>query len=156
MTESPSRIHFFSWATRISLELPVGFEEALEDTEERYAIYADDLDDDDPPGGRVQTRVTRVGNDDSGNLLRAADAAIAQLGHQPLLRREFDIDHLPALEQTFRYYFDSMETDVVRHEAYVQAGDLIFTIVGLAGADRETEYLPAFREAAATARIILL
>ena len=41
----PDLIHHFSWATKVSLELPLGFEEESEDAAANMAIYADDLDD---------------------------------------------------------------------------------------------------------------
>ncbi|MDZ7795235.1 MAG: hypothetical protein U5P10_16565 [Spirochaetia bacterium] len=43
--EATKYIHFFSWATRVSIELPVGFEEKIEDQDTNSAIYANDLDE---------------------------------------------------------------------------------------------------------------
>jgi len=44
---APEWTHFFSWASRISIELPVGFEEKMEDSETNSATYGDDLDEQD-------------------------------------------------------------------------------------------------------------
>ena len=71
-------IHFFSWATRVSIELPVGFEEQLEDPDSNSAVYADDLDDEDEPGARVMTKMTAVPVE-SSDAYRSLAAASAEI-----------------------------------------------------------------------------
>jgi hypothetical protein len=155
MSELPDRVHHFSWHTRVSLELPVGFETQTEDGRDHVAVYADDLDEGDPPGARVQTRLTAVPESDGGQHLRLAEAACEVTGSEPLERQAIRLDGLPAVEQTLRYHEPRLGTDVVRHEAYAQAGNVVFSIVCMTAAQRQEEYLPAFREAVASARVVL-
>lgn len=155
MSNLPDRVHHFSWHTRVSLELPVGFENQLEDERDRVALYADDLDEGDAPGARVQTRLTVVPGNDDQQHLRLAEATGATTGTEPLERRAIRIDGLPGVEQTLRYHEPGMGTDVVRHEAFAQADNVVFSIVCMTAAQRQEEYLPAFREAVASARLVL-
>ena len=154
--ELPSHLHFFSWHTKVSLELPVGFEEAAQDETSNSAMYADDLDDDDPLGGRVMTKATAVpvGSDDAFRRLAAESAKMP--GRTVSSETELEIDHFPAVQQVLRYHQDDVEVDVVRHETWAQAGNVVFSITGLAPEDRAGEYLAAFEHASGTARIILL
>lgn len=152
----PSHIHFFSWATKVSLELPVGFEEAVEDESTNSAVYADDLDEDDPLGGRVMTKATAVPQGADDAYQRLADESAGMEGRTVSSRTETEIDHLPAVQQVLRYHQDDVETDVVRHETWAQVGDVVFSITGLAPEDRAGEYLAGFEHASGTARFILL
>lgn len=156
MIELPELIHHFSWATRISLELPLGFEEELEDDDAHVAIYGDDLDEDDPPGARVQTKATNVGTDDPAALRKLAEASADRVGGSREGPEELTVDHLPALQQVLRYRQEEIETDVVRHETFVQAGNVVFSITAITSQEDADRYLSAFDHAARTARIILI
>lgn len=152
----PSHIHFFSWATRVSLELPVGFEESHEDEATYSAFYADDLDQGDPLGGRVMAKATAVpvGADDAFRQLAAESARMP--GRSVLSATEAVINGLPAVQQVLRYRQDDIETEVVRHETWAQAGNVVFSIVGLAPNGRAEAYLAAFDHASRAARFVLL
>lgn len=150
-----THIHFCSWATRLSVELPVGFEEQLEDAEQNTAIYADDLDDDEP-GARVMTRMTAVatGEDDA---LRSLAAASAQVGTRTIEHREErEVDGAPAIVQELRYHDDELEVDVVRLETHAQVANVIFSMICLTPASRFADYAAAFDHASRTARIVLV
>lgn len=153
--ESPPRIHFFSWETRVSIELPVGFEEQVEDPETHSAIYGDDLDDDEP-GARVMTKMTAVppGTADAFRMIAGESAGIAS--RAVASREEIVIDGVPAIRQVLRYRDGELGIDVLRHETFAQLADVVFSITCLAPADRSTEYRPAFDHASDTARFILL
>jgi hypothetical protein len=156
--EYPELIHFFSWATRVSIELPVGFEEYLEDAETNSAIYADDLDDEDGelPGCRVMTKMTAVAVDSAG-AYRELAAASARIGERSIeSREECTVDGAPGLRQILVYRDEEAELDVIRHETFVQVENVIFSITGIAPAARREEYLPALDHASRTARFILL
>lgn len=154
--EYPDLIHHFSWSTRISLELPMGFEEQADDPEGHRAMYADDLDETDELGGRVMTSVVAVPEDQEDAARIMADQSAEQHGRHLEQRREAVINHLPALVQLLTYYEPELDTDLVRHETYVQAGNVLFSIIALAPGKRGSEYLPAFEQASRTARFILL
>lgn len=152
----PDLIHHFSWATKVSLELPLGFEEESEDASANVAIYADDLDEDDPPGARVMTKATAVPGQGDEAWRALADQMAALPDRTVASRSETRIDGLPAAQLVVRYHDDSADMDVVRHETVAQAADVLFTITGLAPAELADRYLPAFDDAAATARFVLL
>ena len=164
----PDYIHFFSWETRVSIELPVGFEEQFEDPGTHSAIYADDLDDDDEsddaddsPGARVMTKMTAV-PETSPEAYRAIARASAEGPAQDANprtvqhRREREIDGAPALRQVLTYNDEEAGIDVVRHETFAQLTNVVFSITCLAPASREAEYLPAFDHAGDSARFILI
>ncbi|TVR04778.1 MAG: hypothetical protein EA403_04415 [Spirochaetaceae bacterium] len=155
MSRLPEHIHWFSWNTRISLELPIGFEEEQEDAESATAIYADDPDDDGNPIARVMARTVALPTgapDDS--FRRLAHEAASMDGHTVIASHELEIDGMPAVRQLLRQYYE--ESEVIRHETYAQAANLVFTIIALTSADRQDDYLSAFDHAADTARFILL
>lgn len=156
LMDYPDLIHHFSWSTRISIELPIGFEEQADDPEGHRAMYADDLDATDELGGRVMTSVVALANDDEGAARMMADQSAEMPGRHLEQRREAVINHLPGLVQLLTYYEPELETDLVRHETYVQAGNVLFTIIALAPGKRGREYLPAFEHASSTARFILV
>ncbi|MFP4210223.1 MAG: hypothetical protein ACLFR8_03195 [Alkalispirochaeta sp.] len=165
---APEYIHFFSWATRISIELPVGFEEQFEDADTNSAVYADDLDasdttddadgtgDPDTPGARVMTKMTAV-HTDSAEAYRSLADASAGIGSRTVTSRdELCIDGAPAIRQTLTYRDDDLEIDVFRHETFCQMANIVFSITCLAPASRSPAYRSSFDHAADTARFILL
>ena len=154
--ESSPYIHFFSWASRVSIELPVGFEEQLEDPDTNSAVYADDLDDEDEPGARVMTKMTAVPVE-SSDAYRSLAAASAEIDSRSVEhQRECAVDGASAVRQILSYRDDEAEIDVIRHETVAQLGNVVFSIICLAPASRRTDYLPAFDHAADSARFILL
>lgn len=144
-------MRYISPASRISLELPADFEVADEDTDAGTAMYADDLDEDADLGGRLLARASEADGDDAA--LRAADAAAAVDGRRLEQRRDVEVDGQPGVWQLLTYVEDDLEVDVVRHETYVQAGDTVFSIIGLAPGKLGDTYLPVFDHAAQTARL---
>ncbi|MDA3948217.1 MAG: hypothetical protein PF508_03240 [Spirochaeta sp.] len=157
--KTPERVHFFSWMTRVSIELPVGFEEQVEDEDTNSAIYADDLDeadDQDEPGARVMTRMTAVPTE-STEAYRSLAAASVQIGSRSVeTQEELLIDGAPAIRQTLSYRDDELELDVFRHETFAQVANVVFSITCLAPALRSADYRTAFDYAGETARWILL
>ncbi len=154
MRSFPEHIHWFSWHTRISLELPIGFEEESEDEEAATAIYADDPDDDGNPTARVMARTIALPSEaPEDSFRRLASEAASMDGHTVIASHELEIDGLPAVRQLLRQYHE--ESEVIRHETYAQAANLVFTIIALTSADQQDEYLSAFDHAADTARFIL-
>lgn len=152
----PEHIHHFSWATKVSLELPVGFEEESEDEGSNLAHYADDLDDDDLPGARVMTKATAVTGQGDDAWRALADQMAQVPGRTVVSRSETEIDGLPAAQLLLRYHDEDADLEVVRHETVAQAADVLFTISGLAPAEQADRYVPAFDHASATARFVLL
>lgn len=157
--EVPERIHFFSWVTRISIELPVGFEEQVEDADTNSAIYADDPDepdDSDEPGARVMTRMTAVPVESTEAYRALAEASAQTEARVVDSREELLVDGAPAIRQTLSYRDDDLELDVFRHETFAQVANVVFSITCLAPASRSADYRAAFDYAGDTARWILL
>jgi len=154
--EELTHIHFFSWETRVSIELPVGFEEQVEDHDTNTAIYADDLDDDHELGARVMTRMTAV-SPGTIDAYRSIAAASVQIGPRTVeYTEECAVDGAPAIRQILRYHDEDAGIDVVRHETHAQLADVVFSVIGLAPSDASTDYLAAFDHASRSARIVLL
>jgi len=152
----PAYIHHFSWHSKISLELPIGFEEQNEDPDSNSAIYADDLDDDDELGAKVLTKATAVPEQqhDAYRLLALESAEVPERSVE--VWAECTIDGAPAVQQTLVYEQQDLGIQVVRHETFAQLGNIVFSLIFLAPAARTQEYLPAFDHAAHTARFVLL
>lgn len=156
MRHMPAYIHHFSWHSKISLELPIGFEEQNEDPDSNSAIYADDLDDDDELGAKVLTKATAVPEQqhDAYRLLALESAEVPERSVE--VWAECTIDGAPAVQQTLVYEQQDLGIQVVRHETFAQLGNIVFSLIFLAPAARTQEYLPAFDHAAHTARFVLL
>ncbi|MFW6208798.1 MAG: hypothetical protein ACOC7X_08845 [Spirochaetota bacterium] len=157
--ETTKYIHFFSWATRVSIELPVGFEEQIEDPDSNSAIYADDLDEPyehGEPGARVMTKMTAVEKESTEAYLAMAEASAALESRNLENRKEIMVNGAPAVRQILSYRDDDLEVDVFRHETFAQVENVVFSITCLAPTDRIADYRAAFDHAADTARFILL
>ncbi|MFP4408246.1 MAG: hypothetical protein ACLFPW_06980 [Spirochaetaceae bacterium] len=149
------RIHFFSWVTRVSIELPVGFEEQREDPDNNAAIYADDLEDDEEPGARVMTKMSAVPSTVT-DAYRSIAAASVEAGSRTVENREeCSVDGVPGIRQVFSYHDEEAGVRVLRHETYAQVGTAVFSITCLAPARKNAEYAAAFDHASRSARIVL-
>jgi hypothetical protein len=149
----PDHIHFSSYLTGISLELPIGFEEQEEDEVSFSVIYADDLDEDDM-GARVLAKLTPVPRSAGDAFSRMADESAKLPGRESRLRESLTLDGLPAVRQVLEYRDKSLGLKVVRHETYAQDGEAVFSLIALAPADKEEEYLPEFARTSEGLRFI--
>ncbi|WP_460057600.1 hypothetical protein [Spirochaeta dissipatitropha] len=147
-------IHFSSWITRISLELPVGFEEQSEDEEDYSVVYADDLDPDDEPGARVLTKITAVDTESQAAGIMAEES-VAVLDAQLQDRRECSIDGVPAIFQILHMHEPILKQDMLRCEAFAQLDDVLFSIVCMAPLLRQHEYFNIFEKACLGTRLMI-
>ena len=152
MNTLPSFIHFYSPHTRISLELPLGFEEQQEDEERRSVIYADDLDDDDPVGARVLAHAFPV---EGGSLESLAEASATIPGRLVESRQQCTIEAYPAMRQLLSYRDTDLALDVLRHETWVQVDAMVFSVIFVTPAPQVDRYRPAWEHATETLRLIL-
>ncbi|MFW5842390.1 MAG: hypothetical protein ACOCW6_00555 [Spirochaetota bacterium] len=153
--EGSNHIHFFSWGTRISLELPAGFEEQIEDPDNSAAIYADDLEEGEEPGARVMAKMTAAPSA-ATDAYRSLASASAQIGTRELEHREEGgLDGAPAVRQILRYRDEEAGMDVLRHETYAQLDNVVFSVTCLAPSNRSADYAAAFEHASRSARIVL-
>jgi hypothetical protein len=115
-------VAFYSYATSVSLELPVGF--APDDEDAESATYVDE----DRQSARVQVRV--VGALDPGQDPRAAAAALAdaftRVGNEVVGKRELVVDQLPALTVLTR-----RPDGWLLHQTVLAGDGRLITVVGM-------------------------
>lgn len=153
MREYPDLIHCYSRYTKISIELPIRFEEESEDAESNTAVYADALAGPEETRARVIARAIGLPTEAPADAYRTV-AAEAANGHTVISSRELEIDGFPAVRHVLRCEHDGLE--FIRHESYAQAANLVFALIALAPAHRQDEYLAAFDHASDTARFVLM
>lgn len=155
MNTLPDYIHHFSWVTRVSLELPIGFEEESNDPDTGSVIYANDLDDEDEPGARVLVKATGIpeGVDDAHLQMLAQSAQLVGSGSAEV--HTFDLDGYPAATQRVSYHQAEIDADVVRTECCVQVETVLFSVVCLAFAEDAENYAAPFDHALRTMRFVL-
>ncbi len=137
----PGVVHFSSWATGVSFELPVGFEAAGSDA--TSARYQD--------GGRV-VQVEVVGAVDAGAAAAAVHAladGFAATG-ELLDRGERTVDDSPATTVV------TLVDGRLRHQTAVAADGRLLSIVGTGPGDDADALRPLFDTAVESVRIIAL
>ncbi|TVQ21681.1 MAG: hypothetical protein EA383_16730 [Spirochaetaceae bacterium] len=155
MSAFPDRIHHFSWTTRVSIELPIGFEEESFDEDTSSVIYADDLDEDDEPGARVLVKATGVADGVEAAHLQMLEQSAQLAAGTAVTPEPLEIDGYPAATQQVRYHQPEIEADVVRTECCAQVGNVLFSVVCLAFAEDAEHYAAAFEHALRTLRFVL-
>ncbi len=155
MNTFPDYIHHFSWTTRVSIELPTGFEEESYDEDTSSVIYANDLDEDDEPGARVLVKATAVSEAVEDAHLQMLEQSAQLAGSTSVTPEAFDIGGYPAATQQVRYHQPEIEADVVRTECCAQVENVLFSVVCLAFAEDAERYESAFTRALRTMRFVL-
>lgn len=131
----PDYIHWLSWSSRVSLELPFRFEEGEEDREKSSATYVEN-DGEGGPGTMVMTKATAVPLDQEEAYLKLAEQSSRVPPGSTCNRRETDADGVPAVEQELSFVDDRLGGALVRRELFTQIGNLVFSISALIPADR--------------------
>jgi len=153
----PDYFHFFSWHTKVSIELPVGFEEEAEIPEEYRAIYADDLDPDDERGAKILTKALKMPEVGEETLLQIASNSALIPGNSVISGPEkITIDHLEAVKQYIMHKNPETEEETLRCEVFAGAADLLFMIIGVCEMKRKDDYFPVFETAVGSVRFIIL
>jgi hypothetical protein len=137
-------VHFYSYATGISLELPLGFEAVAED--ESSAAYKDS----DRPGAptfqvRVVGEVDVVGELDAVHGLAAGFAAV---DGTLLAQRDFEVDEAPGRTVVMQ----RVDGAVVHQTALAAEGRL----VSLVGTSPDSSLVAAYDAAILSIRVIVL
>lgn len=151
----PDLIHFSSWTTRVSLELPVGFEEMKDDPDLRVVLYADEREEEELQGARVVVKTVAVAASQEDAWRKVASVHLAAAGSRLEHHEERLIDGHPAA--VILYWQDNRKLDsqLLRHETVIQAGDVLFTISAACPTTEAGTYLAAFEHASRTARLLL-
>ncbi len=161
----PDRIHYFSYATGVSLELPVGFSDSEQPTGASYVRY-----DDDDESVLAAVLVTVVADGPPGGAALLADA-MAEAAGEVLGRETRTIDdetvavaelHYPqGLPSSATMDPESTTASLLGSDLYVQfaALDLAGRFVTLTAAAPYAEldhYRPMYREALESCRFIAM
>jgi hypothetical protein len=146
----PDVVHFYSYVTGVSFELPVGFRADGED--DASANYVDD----ESPPARVQVRV--VGELEEGSDPAIADTMAARLADgfsnaagESVSRAERLVDGVPAHTVVMR-----MESGSLMHETVFAVDGRVLVVVAMTPAERASELLPAFDTVVDSIRLVAL
>jgi len=149
----PDVVHFFSHETKVSIELPTGWE--LDETDVRFAMYRAPQN----TFGQAPTLIVRV-----------LDVQIADPeGYQKLAQQMLDlpredmhlfsrdtlqVDGFPGTVDVFSYYQDIVAQQVIQYQVFVQVEQVVFSITGMAEQESGETYLPVFEAAVRSVRFI--
>jgi hypothetical protein len=160
----PDVIHFYSYETGVSIELPVGFEEQFEET--GVAAYVDEPDDDDDASPVARVLVQVVGDvtpDRGASAASAAESAAAGLasgfaaqGGEVISSRSEVIDEVPTATTVLHRNDPTLGGEMLFHQtAAVSAGKLL-SISAVAPDAQRAQFLPAFDAAIRSIRFVAL
>lgn len=155
---TPDVIHFYSYETGVSFELPVGFEE---ESEQPGAVtYVDEPEDD--PAGTARVLVQVIGPIEATGPGAAENAAaglakgFAAQGGEVIATRTEVIDEVPTATTVSRRDDAKLGQRMLFHQtAAVSAGQLL-SISAVAPDAQESFYLPAFDDAIRSMRFVAL
>jgi hypothetical protein len=154
----PDVIHFYSYETGVSFELPVGFEEDSE--RPGLAAYVDDQDD--APGASPRVLVQVVGQFEAGPNGTAEQAAaalakgFAAQGGEVIASRTEVIDEAPTATMVIRRDDPKLGGQTIFHQTAAVSHGKLFSISGIAPSDRQADYVPAFDAAIRSIRFVAL
>jgi hypothetical protein len=153
-------VHFFSYETGVSIELPVGFEEQFED--HGVAGYVDDPEDEDagPVTARVIIQVVGAIESGSPDTAEAAVAGLAQgfagQGGEVIGRRQELIDDDPTETVIQLRTDETLGGALVVHQTAAATGGHLLSITALAAAADRATAVPAYDRAIRSMRFISL
>lgn len=145
----PDVVHFYSYATGVSLELPVGFEFAGEDDASAgYVDASGDVPADSDP--RVQVRsVARIEGAEPQQAVHALADGFAAVGGELLERRDRQVDDEPGCTVVLRRADDGRYV----HTTAAADGDRLVTVTAIAPTP---DLLPRFDAAIDSIRFVPL
>jgi hypothetical protein len=142
----PGVVHFYSYATGVSLELPVGFEAVGED--DVSAEYADRADDGPVTSDTPVVRIRVVGDiDDDAGAAAALDLAEGFAAPGSIARHDRVIDGFPAVTVVSRDGARSL------HQTAVAADGRLLSVIAVTS---DAGLLPAYDAAVDSIRFIRL
>jgi hypothetical protein len=161
----PDVIHFYSYETGVSIELPIGFEEQFE--ESGVVAYVDEPDDDDDdatPLARVLVQVVgEVTPDRGSSAATAAESAAAGLakgfagqGGEVISTRSEVIDEVPTSTTVLHRNDPTLGGEMLFHQTAAVSGGKLLSISAVAPDAHRAEFLPAFDAAIRSIRFVAL
>lgn len=149
----PDFVHFHSYESRLSLELPAGWEE--EDESENQVIYVNRDDSETPIEPRLIVRVQAVPAD-SDAWRQLADGQRDRPGRDLIDSREIAIDGVPARLDITGYDEPGLGGKVLHVQAFAQISDVLFSVSGVAAWKERAMWTPVFTDAVDSIRFILV
>ena len=147
----PDFIHFHSWETKISLELPVGWERDQDaDGQAVYVCLAD-------PDAEVKPQfiAKAVAGSADPNGWRAVADRMSGGDERELLRSdEIEVDDVPTRVDVVVYNEPAIGERVVHMNAVAQIDDVLFVLSGSALASERETVEPVFDQAIRSVRFI--
>ena len=146
-------IHFFSYETKVSLELPAGWSELQELV--GAAIYGyDDADSQSSPRFVVKTialPTSTAGADQSilAGIIQAARPI--QMLNEPIT---VDIDGFSGQMAIFTFQPSGLSTVMLQHQVVVQVDQIVFSLAGVVEASAQAIWLPVFEAIGQSVRFI--
>ena len=151
-------IHFYSYETGVSIELPVGFEEQSE--QHHSVAYVDDPDDDSTPAARVLVQVVaELDADDAAAAQSAVDGlahGFAAQGGEVLATRTETIDEVPTTTTLTRRTDPKLGGEWIFHQTAAAAEGRLISISALAPSADQARRLPEFDAAIRSIRFVQL
>lgn len=150
-------MHFYNKTTRVSLELPIGWEEFREGKNSVTYLYELDEDEEDKsadpkiiialfPAGKPDLSILETS---STSLLVAQKNILEKISHA---KRE--VDEYPALEDIFSYTDPELGGDIYQHNVFVLIDDVLYNFSMLCPLHMKDEYAPSFEGAIRSIRFI--
>jgi hypothetical protein len=156
---APQAIHFYSAQTKISLELPLGWQE--QEIGDHYAIYA--LEDErarqeglaHPPKFVVKVVEVLVQAPDAYKTLACELISLPAQNLEIISHGDREVDGFDGVVDVFSYYEESVDSLVTQYQVFAQVGQVVFSLTGVVQETHKGSYLDVFEAAAESVRFIV-
>ena len=153
-------LHFFSHESRVSLELPIGWEELSEENHQVVYCYEDFEEDNsekswinDP---RLMIKLFPSPTTNIDNLEQAA-ASSFKVEHEQLEKlkhTELKVDGYPGILDIFSYKDSESGKPLTQFQVFILIDNVIFSFTGLMLKKFQEELIPTFNDAIKSVRFI--
>jgi len=157
--DPPSVEHWFSYQTRVSLELPPGWKENVVGARHVvYGLVAPETEEPDlvvPPVFIVRVVEGLLDHPESYLELSRELLASEWTELEPEAHETIRVDDFDGVLDVFSYREDEVDARVTQLQVFVQLGQLCFGLTGVVGTEAREKYLPVFQDAVRSVRIIV-
>jgi len=152
MITLPAYTHFFSYETKVSLELPSGW--TLESESEKTAVYTVDVGESPPPKFLVKT--IGLPQSQSGSYQELAQALLSIPRIDFVLRAQnlSEVDNQHASIHIFSYFEPEIGQRLLQYQVIVHAERVIFSLTGVGREAQAENLLPIFETAIQSVRFV--
>ncbi len=154
MSYTPSPLkHWFSHKTRVSIELPIGWEQDEED--ERLVIYRDTSAAHEwPPTLLIRVIHIPFAADEPHLELARQIVDVSRPNKQILSHSKMDVDGFDGVVDVLSYDEEQVGHTVIHYQVFVNVPPLIYSFSGMAQREHAQSCLPVFRAAVQSVRFI--